>query len=46
MVECRLLAFYLVDCLYNLEIKHKFFSESSLNIIIHLGLEDIVYKHR
>ena len=38
--------FSMADCLYNLELVHKFCSESLPNNIFHLGLEDIVYMHR
>ncbi|XP_046460071.1 patronin-like isoform X40 [Daphnia pulex] len=37
--------FSMADCLYNLELVHKFCSESLPNNIFHLGLEDIVYMH-
>uniref|UniRef100_A0A0N8CGU7 Calmodulin regulated spectrin-associated protein 1 1 (CAMSAP1L1) n=1 Tax=Daphnia magna TaxID=35525 RepID=A0A0N8CGU7_9CRUS len=37
--------FSMADCLYNLELVHKFCSESIPNNIFHLGLEDIVYMH-
>lgn len=38
--------FSMADCLYNLELVHKFCSESLATNIFHLGLEDIVYMHR
>ena len=37
--------FSMADCIYNLEMVHKFCSESLPSNVFHLALEDLVYMH-